>query len=70
MGPDNQLATFSPKGEPLGFYMVGYKYPVHPDIPTMIRWTIDGRVHRKSSARKVNHPSTIPALGGFTVEFP
>ena len=29
-----------------------------------------GRLHRKSSARKVTYPSTSPALSGFTSEFP
>jgi hypothetical protein len=33
------------------------KYLVHPDIPTMIGWVIHGRVHHKSGARKVTHPS-------------
>ena len=28
----------------------------------MIGWTIGGRVQKKSSARKVTHPSTIPGL--------
>ena len=33
-------------------------------------WTIGGRVHWKSSTRKVTRPSTIPALRGLTLEFP
>lgn len=37
--------------------------------PTMIRWTISGRVHRKSSARNVTHPRTIPTLGGLNSQF-
>ena len=36
----------------------------------MIRWIKDGRMHSKSSARKVTHPSTIPTLGSLTSEFP
>ena len=35
----------------------------------MIGWTIGGRVHLQSSARKVTH-STILALGALTLEFP
>ena len=34
------------KRKPLGSHMVGYKYPVHLDTPTMIGWTIGGRVHQ------------------------
>ena len=34
----------------------------------MIGWIMGGRVHQKSSARKVMHPSTIGALGGSTSE--
>ena len=33
----------------------------------MVGWTIGGR---KSSARRATHPSTIPALGGLTLEIP
>ena len=50
--------------------MVGRDYPVHPDTPTMIGWTIGGRVQWKSSARKITHPSTNLALDGLTLEFP
>ena len=58
----------APKGKPLGSHMVGWKYP---DTSTMIGRTIRGRrVHCKSSARKVTHTSTIPALGGLTAKFP
>jgi hypothetical protein len=35
----------------------------------MIRWTIDGRVHQNSSARKVTHLSTISTLGGSISKF-
>ena len=39
--------------------MIGWKYTVHTDIPTMIGWTIDSKVHGISTSRKVTHPSTI-----------
>lgn len=38
----NRPAHVSPKGEPLGSLMLGWKYTVHPDTPTMIGWTIIG----------------------------
>ena len=50
--------------------MVGRKYLVDPDTPTMIGWIMGGRVHQKSSARKVTCPSIVLALGGLTLEFP
>ena len=50
--------------------MLGQKYPVHPDTPITIGWTIDGRVHQKASAWKLTHRSTTPALGRLTSEFP
>ena len=31
----NRYAHIFPKGKPLGPYMVGRKYPIHPYIPTM-----------------------------------
>jgi hypothetical protein len=37
--------------------------------PTMSGWIISGWVHRKSSARKATHLSTIVALGGLTSKF-
>ena len=43
----SQPASITPEVKPLGSHMVG--------------WTIGDRVHRKSSASKVTHPSTIPA---------
>ena len=49
--------------------MVDWKHLLHLDTPTTIGSTIGGRTHWKSSARKVSHPSTIPALGGLTLEF-
>ena len=36
----------------------------------MIGWTIGGRVHWKSSARKVTHPITNPALASLISEIP
>ena len=36
----------------------------------MIGWTVGGRVHWKSSAKNVTHPSNIPALGSLPSEFP
>ena len=32
-------APCNPKGKPLSSHMVGGKYPVHLDTPTMIGWT-------------------------------
>ena len=45
-------------------------YSGHPDTPIVIGWTTCSRVHQKSGARKVTHPSTDPALCGLTSEFP
>ena len=45
--------------------MVVVEYPVHPNTPTMIKWTIGGSVNWKSSARKVTHLSTILAFSGL-----
>ena len=50
--------------------MVGREYPVHLDIFTVIGWIVGGRVHQKSSARKVTHPGTNPALSGLASEVP
>ena len=67
----SQLAPISPKGKPLGFHKVCWKYPIHTNTPTFIGWTTGGRVHQKSSARKVTRPSNyFLALGGSTSEFP
>jgi len=38
------------------------------DNPTVIEWIVSGRVHQNSSARKVTHPGTNPALGGSASE--
>lgn len=43
---------------------------VHPNTLTMIGWITVGRVHLKSSARKVTHQITVQVLGGLTLEFP
>ena len=50
------------KGKPLCSHMIWWKNPVHPDTPIMIGWITSDRVHWKSSAWKVTHPSTTPAL--------
>ena len=47
-----QRNPVSPKGEPLGSHMLGWKYPVHQDTPTMIGWTIGGRCTRKQVLRR------------------
>ena len=64
------LHLFAPKGKPLRSHVIRWKYAVHLDTPTMIGWTIGGRVHQKSSARKVTHLSTISILGGSISKFP
>ena len=63
-------ASNSPKSKPLGSHMVGWKYPVDLDTLIMIEFTIGGRVHQKSSAKQVTHPSTVPGLGSLILEFP
>lgn len=60
----------SHKGKPLGSHKAGSKYPIHLNTPTMIGWPIGGTVHRKSSAGKVSHRSSILALGSLISEFP
>ena len=40
------LALISHKGKPLRSHVVGWKYPVHLDNPTMNRWTIGCRCTR------------------------
>jgi hypothetical protein len=66
---DKPVGTYLPKGKPLGFHMVGWKYPVHPDTPTMIGWSIGGRGHWKSGPRKATY-STIPASRSSTLDSP
>ena len=73
MGTDNLAYTYLPKGKPLLSHMVGWKYTVHPDTPTIngYYWVDQGsRVHQDLSARKVTHPSTIPAFSALSLEFP
>ena len=46
---------FLPKGKALGFHVVGWMSPAHPNN-THCDWvTIGGRVHLESSVRKVTH---------------
>ena len=59
----SQPAPISSKEKVLGSHMIGWRYPIHPNTPTMIGWIIGGRVHRKSSARMVT-------FGGLTLKFP
>ena len=45
-------------------------YPVHSDIFIMIGWIVSGRVHYKSSSRKVNHESISLFVGNLqTLKF-
>ena len=69
LGMDNRPTPICHNGKPLGSHKVGWKLLVHLETPTMNGWTIGGRVHCKSIARKVTHPGTIPALGGLISEF-
>ena len=62
------MAHISPKGKPLGSYTIGLEHLVHPDNPIVFEWTRGDRVHRKSSARKVTHSNTIPALCNLTLD--
>ena len=41
---------------------------MHPDTPTMIGWTIGGKMLHKPSALKVTYLSATPALSGLTLE--
>jgi hypothetical protein len=58
---EQALGTYLPQGQVPRF---PHEYLVHPDTPhyDWVDW--------KSSARKVTHPSAIPALGRLTSEFP
>ena len=72
----SQPTPISPKGKQAPRFPHGWlTYLVHLDTPTMIGWTIGGRVHHESSAKKVTqskdhwkvtHASTILALGSLT----
>ena len=66
---DKPAFTYLPQGKTLGSHMV-VEMSGSPDTHTMFGWTLGGRVHQKSSDRKVTHPSTILALGGLIAEFP
>ena len=69
MGIDKPTYTyFPPRASPWVPHMVGWKYPVHPDTPTLIGWVV--WCTGKSSVRKVTHPSTNLALGCSTSKFP
>ena len=62
-GQAHYLPKDSPYGYPPMSPMVGWKFPVQPDTPHYVG-PKGGTVHRKSSAGKVTHQSTILALGG------
>ena len=59
-----------PKGKPLGSHLLGRKYLVHLDTPSMIEWTIVVGCIKNPVHRKVTHLSTILALGSLTLELP
>ena len=69
MGVDKQDGTYLPQGQAPRFPHGWLKIFGSPRYPTMIEWTIGGRMHWKSSARKVHHMSTIPALANLPLEF-
>ena len=63
-GADKPTCTFLPQAQALGFPHVWLKICGWPGIPSiMIGWTIGGRVHWESSARKVTYRSNFPILG-------
>ena len=80
MGPDNgyMLPLFEGADKPIGTYLPQGQasrlphdsLPISnsPKYPTMIGLIIDGRVHRKGSARKVTHVSSIMDLGSLSLE--
>ena len=56
----NKLAsTYLPQGQAPRYPRAWLKISDSLEYPTVIGWTIGGRVHLKLSARKVTHPSTI-----------
>ena len=61
---------FSQTCKPLNSPLLGLKIYTSPGSPTMIRWTIGGRVHHKSSASKATYPSTNLVLGNLNLKFP
>lgn len=50
--------------------MVDWQYWAQLDIPTMIEWTVDGKVHHNPSVRKVTHLSIHLGLRWLTFEIP
>ena len=68
-GMDKLANTYLPQEQYLHSHMIGWKYLIHADTPTIIGWTIGGRVHQKPSARKVIHLRNILALRDLTMEF-
>ena len=51
--PPGPEALISPKGRPLRSHIVGWKYLVHLDTPTVVGWIIGSRAHQASKARKL-----------------
>ena len=68
-GMDKLANAYLPQEQALHSHMMGWKYLIHADNPTIIGWTIGGRVHQKSSAKKAIHLRTILALRDLTMEF-
>ena len=75
MGEDKPTDTYLPQVQAPRFPHGWLTYLVHMDTPTIIGWTIGGKVHHESSATKVTqpkdhwkvtNPSTTPALGNLT----
>lgn len=68
----SRIVLISHKGKPLG-WLVGWKCHVCRDALSMIWviwWTVGGRVHRKSSSRKIMDQNTLLALGVLTLGVP
>ena len=59
------------KHEQSGLHVIlSIGYPVHSDISIMTGWMVSGRVHYKSSSRKVNYPSISLFVGDLqTLQF-
>ena len=56
--------------KPLGSHMVGWKYPIDLDTPTMIGWTIVIGCTKNEVLGILTYLSTILASGGLTSIFP
>ena len=81
-GPSKSTAAFQkwthwqadlhimPKGKPVVAHVLGETNLAHMDMSTMTWVDTGGRVHWKSSARKVTHSSIIRALGSLTSKIP